>query len=209
MKIDNGTGNKITIGQQQANTNPSQPSSANNSQTFTQSQSNNSQSFTRNSSNQNQQQNTTHSNQRGYTYSNTSNNSQSNYSIRINNGNFGNFFSNLDSNFFDIFNNITGNLNMNIQFNNADPRRNMRVNQNSQVNNVIPHNFQMEENYTSESEENSIVSINLDNQEEEENAEYDEEAYRQLMLQKRGEVIEELNVFQFKHSNKFVGRVEE
>jgi hypothetical protein len=117
---------------------------------------------------------------------------------------------NLDSNFFEIINNITGNLNMNIQFNNSDPRNNMRFMQNQMRNNINPHNYQ-DDHFTSESDENSVVSLNLENGEEEapEQPEYDEESYRQLMMQKRGEIIEELNVFQFKHANKFVGRVEE
>jgi|LauGreDrversion4_2_1035121.scaffolds.fasta_scaffold517423_2 hypothetical protein len=86
----------------------------------------------------------------------------------------------------------------------------MRFMQNQMRNNINPHNYQ-DDPYTSESDENSVVSMNMENGEEEvqEQAEYDEEAYRQLMIKKRGEIIEELNVFQYKHANKFVGRVEE
>lgn len=76
------------------------------------------------------------------------------------------------------------------------------------MNNIIPHNYH-DDHYTSESEENSIVSINLDEEEQQEQPDHDEEAYTQLMLQKRGEFIDELNIFQFKHANKFVSRVEE
>jgi hypothetical protein len=125
----------------------------------------------------------------------SSNNNTSNYSIRIDN-NLG------DSNIFEFINNITGNLNMNIQFSNPESRNRNHVR-------IINNNLDYSDNasYESEaSEENSIVSLNL---EESVDQQEEEEAYRQLLLQKRSEVINELNVFQYKNVKKFVSRVEE
>jgi hypothetical protein len=125
----------------------------------------------------------------------TNNSNTSNYSIRIDN-NFG------DSNIFEFINNITGNLNMNIQFSNpqSQNRNHVRI-----INNNV--DYSNNASYESEiSEENSIVSLNL---EESVDQQEEEEAYRQLLLQKRSEVIDELNVFQYKNVKKFVTRVEE
>lgn len=91
---------------------------------------------------------------------------------------------------------------MNIQFSNPESQNRNHVR-------IINNNVDYSNNVSDESdisEENSIVSLNL---EESVDQQEEEEAYRQLLLQKRSEVIDELNVFQYKNVKKFVTRVEE
>jgi hypothetical protein len=113
---------------------------------------------------------------------------------------------NLDSNFFEFINNITGNLNMNIQFSNNDisNRNHVRI-----INNNVE--YFNDDNSSFESNENSVVSLNLDENAENqaEAEENEEEAYRELLIQKRGEIIDDLNVFQFKNVSKFITRIDE
>ncbi len=97
---------------------------------------------------------------------------------------------------------------MNIQFNNSDSINSNHV---RITNNNIENSQRSESEFDdSEEEENSIVSLNMDSEREAViNQENEEEAYREFLLQKRNEVIEDLNVFQFKHAEKFITRKEE
>ena len=95
---------------------------------------------------------------------------------------------------------------MNIQFGNTDSRNRNHVR-------IINNNVEYSGSSSNESE-NSIVSLNLEDAQEEADLEgdeqnYEEEEYREMLVQKRGEVIEDLNVFQYKNVNKFVSRIDE
>ena len=91
---------------------------------------------------------------------------------------------------------------MNIQFGNSESQNRNHVR-------IINNNVEYSGSSSNESE-NSIVSLNLeDAQEEGEEQNYEEEEYREMLIQKRGEVIEDLNVFQYKNINKFVSRIDE
>ncbi len=95
---------------------------------------------------------------------------------------------------------------MNIQFSNNDisNRNHVRI-----INNNVE--YFNDDNSSFESNENSVVSLNLDENAENqaEAEENEEEAYRELLIQKRGEIIDDLNVFQFKNVSKFITRIDE
>lgn len=123
------------------------------------------------------------------------NNGNTSYSIRINGGG-------MDNNVMRFISNITGNLNVDFEFSNG------RV--------IESNNVEMD---SDSSEEESVEYIEEDSDfQEEENVEFvneaeeealREEAYRELLMQKRGERIEELNIFQYKNWGMFGNRVNE
>lgn len=95
---------------------------------------------------------------------------------------------------------------MNIQFSNSDinNRNHVRI-----INNNVE--YFNEDNSSYESNENSVVSLNLDDAAENagEAEENEEEAYREILMKKRKEIIEDFNVFQFKNVAKFITRIDE
>ncbi len=94
---------------------------------------------------------------------------------------------------------------MNIQFSNPEARNRNHV---RIINNNVEYSNNASFDESEGSDENSIISLNLEDGEAN-NDQVDEEAYRELLMQKRSEVICELNVFQYKNVKKYVSRVEE
>jgi hypothetical protein len=95
---------------------------------------------------------------------------------------------------------------------------NIQFNQSNNVNRVVTNTYSEDSGFEiseSNESENNSVEYYEDDQEEEEEAEFidddaaREEAYRELLLKKRGERIDELNIFQYKNRNKFVDRIDE
>lgn len=90
--------------------------------------------------------------------------------------------------------------------NNIEDENDIDVDADTDVHNNLyqNHNHIHNQNYNMTGSNLGLVEDNIDDEED-----LREEAYRELLLQKRAEKIDDFNIFQFKHWNKFVKRCDE
>ena len=95
---------------------------------------------------------------------------------------------------------------MNIQLNNQNPLNNNNF-RFSNSNNNQDYSYDTNSSYE---EGNSVNSDDIDSEYEETlNEHQEEEALKEMLLKKRSDLIEDLNIFQYKHADKFVKRKDE